>query len=116
MNFIKKYKLTIITIVLIFIAILMPGQDVPEVGIQGIDKIVHFTMFGVLTLCFYWEYIHSKGKAPQFMMTWLSLEAFAYLTEIMQLFANGRSYDMKDFIADSIGILLGLAFFKLLGK
>lgn len=110
----KHYKLTLIASVLILVAILMPGSDVPSVGIPNIDKLVHMGMFGTLSLCYYGEYISLYKKLPKFLGAWVCMEAYALLTEIMQLFAQGRSCDVIDFIADSIGILLVIVIFRVI--
>lgn len=106
-----QYKLTIISVVLILIAVLMPGSDVPSVGIPNIDKVVHAGMFGVLTLCFYGEYTWSNKRMPSLFLPALIIEAFALSTEFMQNFASGRSCDMKDFAADSVGIIAVILIF-----
>lgn len=115
-TFVRQYKLTIVSVILILIVILIPGSDVPSVGIPNIDKAIHCGMFGVLTLCFYSEYYWNKKGLPKFLMTWLILELFAWSTEIMQRFVAGRSYDLKDLLADSIGILLASSISMILKK
>ena len=108
MRYIKAYKLTIVAVVVILIAVLMPADDVPSVGIPNIDKFVHAGMFGGLTLCFYGEYLWKNKKLPKLIYSWLGIEGFAMITELLQYFAEGRSTDIKDFIADTIGIILGI--------
>lgn len=108
MKKIKAYKLTCIAIIFILIGILMPGSDVPSVGIPNIDKLVHLGMFMVLSLCFYGEYAWHNKKLPHTFWTWISIELYAVLTEFMQRFVEGRSCDFIDFVADSIGILLAI--------
>lgn len=105
-DFIKKYKFTLIAIILVLIAILMPGDDVPSVGIPNIDKVVHCGMFGFVTMCYYWEYYKAEKKAPIFIWSFLCLVAFGGLTELMQSFVPGRSCDYRDLIADTTGILI----------
>lgn len=108
MRYIKAYKLTIVAVVVILIAVLMPADDVPSVGIPNIDKFVHAGMFGGLTLCFYGEYLWNNKILPKLIYSWLGIEGFAMITELLQYFAEGRSTDTKDFIADTIGIILGI--------
>lgn len=116
LNKIYKYKLTIIAVILILIAIWMPSSDVPSVGIPNLDKVVHCGMFGVLALCFYGEYTWNHKNLPAFIAPWLVMEAFALSTEFMQILADGRSCDMKDFAADSVGIVLAVLVFRLIYK
>lgn len=101
-----EYKLTLIAVILVLIAIMMPGDDVPSVGIPNIDKVIHFGMFGTVTFCYYWENYHATLKVPPFIWIFLAIAAFAGLTEIIQIFVPGRSCDYKDLIADAIGILV----------
>jgi VanZ family protein len=112
----RNYRLTIISAILILIAVLMPGQNVPQVGVPGIDKIIHFSMFGVLTLCFYFEYSRHQKKLPRFFNTVLMIGAFGLLTEVMQLFTDSRSFDMRDLAVDLAGILIVSSVFKFYQK
>lgn len=105
-KFICQYKFTIISVILVLIAILMPGDDVPSVGIPHLDKVVHCGMFGFVTVCFYWDYYMEYKKAPHLVFTLVSIALFAGLTEILQLYAPDRSCDYRDLIADAIGIIL----------
>lgn len=114
MQLFKHYRLTLIAIILILIGILMPGNDVPSVGIPNIDKVVHLGMFATLSLCYYGEYVWHNKKLPQVFWPWIGMELYALLTEVMQLFVEGRSCDFIDFIADSIGILLVTVIFRVI--
>lgn len=105
-RFINQYKFTIIAVILVLIGILMPGDDVPSVGIPNLDKVVHCGMFGFVTLCFYWDYSRATHKMPRFVLSLAILILFAGSTEIMQMYVPGRSCDYRDLIADTIGILL----------
>lgn len=114
MKYINNYKLTCIVIILILIAILMPGSDVPSVGIPNIDKLIHLGMFAVLSVCFYGEYAWHHKKLPHTLGTWIGIEIYAVLTELMQKFVEGRSCDFLDFIADSAGIVLAIIIFRVI--
>lgn len=105
-SFIIKYKFTIISVILVLIAILMPGDDVPSVGIPNIDKVVHCGMFGFVTLCFYWDYYMAEKKMPHLIWTIVAVIAFGGLTEIMQACTPSRSCDYRDLIADTVGTIL----------
>lgn len=100
-----EYKFTILAVILVLIAILMPGKDVPSVGIPNIDKVVHFGMFGTITFCYYFESYYATSKIAPFIGVFLGVVAFAGLTEIMQIFVPGRSCDYRDLIADALGIV-----------
>lgn len=107
-TFIGKYKFTILSVVLVMIAIMMPGDDVPSVGIPHIDKVVHCGMFGFVTLCYYWDYFHVNHKAPSVFMPLVLIALFGGLTEVIQIYVPGRSCDYKDLLADSLGIVLAI--------
>ena len=105
-KFISQYKFTILSVVLVLIGILMPGDDVPSVGIPHLDKVVHCGMFGCVTICFYWDYFKAYKKVPRLIVTLILVILFGAITEIMQAYVPGRSCDYRDLIADSIGVIL----------
>lgn len=111
-----NYKFTILSVILILIAILMPSQDIPSVGIPGIDKMVHCGMFGFLTLCFYGEYYYKHKYNPKALYAIAVIEIYAVLTEFMQHFVEGRACDFVDWLADTLGIVLAVLVFRLLMK
>lgn len=112
MNLIKQYKLTIVVVILILVAILMPGDSVPSVGVPGMDKIIHFGMFFTLTATFSLEYLWQNRCLPHFVYAFLSIISFAFMTEVMQLFAINRSFDLKDLLADTVGFLIASFLWK----
>ena len=109
---IKNYKLTLVATLLILIGVLMPGGSVPNPGVPELDKLVHFGMFTVLTVCFYFEDSTYKKKLPRFIAVLIGMSLFALLTEIMQIFADARSFDLRDLAADILGIWIGSLLFK----
>lgn len=115
-NTIISYKITIVAVMLILIAILMPANDIPSVGIPGIDKVVHCGMFGFLTLCLYSEYYYKHKHKPKALYAMGTVAVYAAATEVMQHFVEGRSCDFIDWLADSVGIILAAAVFHLVIK
>ncbi|MDY3339355.1 VanZ family protein [Riemerella anatipestifer] len=70
---------------------------------QGIDKVVHFFTF--LILGFLFKVAYYKISFSYFFMIMLS---YALLTEILQDEMNyGRSLDVLDLFADTVGVLIG---------
>lgn len=114
MTYIKNYKFTLLSIILILVAVLMPADDVPSVTIPNIDKLVHVGMFSFLTLCFYGEYFFGNRKLPSLLLPWILLEGFAIITELLQYLAEGRSCDVKDLVADTIGIIVAIVIMRYL--
>lgn len=113
-NILINYKFTVGAVILILIAILMPANDIPSVGIPGIDKVVHCGMFGFLTLCFYGEYYYKHKRKPKGLYTMGIIGLYAALTEFMQHFVEGRSCDLIDWLADALGIILAVIVFHII--
>lgn len=109
-----SYKLTFLVTLLILYAVLMPGDDIPSVGIPGIDKIVHMGMFFTFTAVFSLEYLRCHDRLPHLLPTFLGVLLFALSTELMQGFlTTTRACDIKDLAADMLGMLLAYIGWKL---
>lgn len=106
MKKIMKYKFTEIVTIGILVAVLMPGSDVPSVGIPNIDKIVHFCMFALLAGWLAIEYHNIHLILPKWHISILGAILFGGLTEIMQHYVPGRSCDIKDLYFDSLGAII----------
>lgn len=67
------------------------------------DKIAHFGIFFIwAALCFL--SLFSREKVKQVLqITFVAIAIFAALTEVLQLFAEGRNADLLDFLADMAG-------------
>jgi VanZ family protein len=105
---------------IILIVTLIPGEAVPEVGIFGIDKVVHFALFGMVMLLSSiglkkWNDITSSSTKP-FLLTALYSIGLGILIEILQLFVPGRSFSFADMIANSVGVGLGYLAFLFIQK
>lgn len=95
----------------------MKGDNLPEVekflfGIP-IDKAAHFVMFlpyPVLASLSFIHKDHGIGRNMAILIT-LSVAGFglAYGTEVIQAQTGYRAYEIEDFIADSVGLLTGVA-------
>lgn len=99
----------------------MPGRDIPKSEFLfeiDFDKFVHAGIFGLLVILFCWPFyktgISRQRKVGYFIVIALLTSAFGYGTELIQKYwAEGRSYDLMDWLADSCG---ALAAFILCGK
>lgn len=99
-----KYATAVVSI-LIIIAVLIPGSNLPDVGMGGFDKIVHIGMFTVWAWAIRWDFQSEKFPYAIVFVTGL---LFSLLTEVLQLLVEGRSFDIYDMAADMIGLALGL--------
>ena len=113
-NYIRAYKLSSVAYVLIFIASVVPIPDIkPLRDFNLLDKWVHFVMYGVLSLCVWWDIYHIRRTkdftTKDFRRTTFYPMVFGGLMELVQRYCtNGlRSGDWIDFIANTIGVALG---------
>jgi VanZ family protein len=94
----------------------LPGEDLPDIDFWAIDiedKLAHVAVFGILGVLAFKARFDHLGKSPLDRKAyWLIVSlgwAYAAFTEIMQgLVFVGRFASVKDFIADCIGMLLGM--------
>jgi len=100
-----KYA-TLVVSLLIIIAVLIPGPDLPDVDIGGFDKLIHIGMFG--TWAFAVRYDFDRSPFP-YLVFFLTGIVFSGLTEVLQLLVDGRSFDLYDMAADAVGLLAGFA-------
>ena len=100
-----KYATTIVTI-LILIAVLIPGSNLPDVNIFGFDKVVHVGMFGLWAIAVRHDFNSPEFK---FFVAFIVGLSFSLLTEVLQILVEGRSFDVFDIVADAIGLGTGFA-------
>ena len=87
----------------------VPADNIPDLGVVGADKFVHFTeflVFGILLL----RALSSNLKISLFWIAVLSIIVFCFyaaIDELHQLWIPGRCVDIFDFLADVSGALLG---------
>lgn len=104
-------------IYLICIGVLCFGRfestpDVPRflLGIP-MDKIVHMIMFIPLPIISLYAFYREKGKLGSFVLflvlMYLAGLMLAAGIEIGQMFTGYRSYELLDFVADTVGLVIG---------
>jgi hypothetical protein len=89
--------------VLVSLAVLFaPASDVPSAP-AGVDKLVHAGLFAALAVTGRWAGISARGLVPL-------LIGYAAVSEVVQgLSPLDRSMSIADWVADVVGVLLGLA-------
>jgi hypothetical protein len=99
--------LTIVATLVVLVAVMLPGDDVPDFDLPGLDKVVHAILFGcwALALRFDWDRLRAR---PLLLMA--AVAVLGPLTEAMQLFSPGRSFELLDIAADLAGAALATAF------
>jgi VanZ family protein len=111
-HILKKYPLSCLCIVVIWILCLVPIPETPLSKIKMIDKWTHFVMFGGLCTVLWIEYgLHhyAINKKRTLFYAIILPVLMGGLIEIVQQTCTGgtRSGDFIDFLADAIGVALG---------
>ena len=119
---IKKFIPGIAWFFLVLSLCCIPGYDLPKADnwmIQlNYDKLIHVGLFAVLAFLFMYPIIKAalskKEKWHYCIKLALATMVWGYTTEVIQkFFIPGRSYDLTDWLSDSIGGLVALIFCKL---
>lgn len=98
----------------------MPTGELPEVSFSAADKLVHGLIYFILINL--WAAFFYLKKNLHFNINWVSILFFSILLygiiiEILQgLFTASRIADIFDVLANLIGSLLGILFFKSIKK
>ncbi len=107
-----RYQLPAIGyMVLIFVMSAIPKLGVPDVGLHWEDKIAHLVEYLVLAFllarAFYFQ--NWRPLTIRDAVRWAVVVAIVYAAtdEIHQYFVPGRFADVTDWVADSMGAVLG---------
>ena len=105
----RRYNfLVIIFCLVIILGSSIPGNSIPELGIFGMDKLLHvleYFIFGYLLI----NSVSDKTQYPVYLSFVLGI-CFALIDETYQLTVIGRSSSSFDVIADAIGLTLAIIF------
>lgn len=116
---IKKFIPGIAWFFVVLVLICMPGKDVPEVGwligIPNFDKAVHVGIFCVMGVLFCWPFYkslyNSLKRRKYFLCIAIAVSIWGLTTEFIQKFyVPGRSFDLMDWAADSVGAIIAYLF------
>lgn len=113
----KKFLPGIAWFFLVLILICLPGDDLPKVGdwMSAIyfDKWVHVGLFSILAFLFMIPFCNSDIpltiKWSFIIKIAISVSIWGLTTEFIQkFFIPGRSFDLLDWAADSVGVVLAV--------
>ena len=110
---VKRYPATSFLIVAIWIICLVPiPENVPLGDVPMMDKWTHFVMYGTLCVVMWWEYLRQhpqKNAGKLFLLAFVAPIVMSGLIELAQAHLTGgnRSGDWLDFVANTIGVVLG---------
>ena len=88
-----------------YILAILPQDEVPRLTPFG-DKSNHFLAFAVLTILL----LHAYRTKYITAFAWMLL--YGIFIEVSQLFTVNRSSEILDVVADTIGIVIGIAIYK----
>ena len=97
----------------LFLLCLIPSNEVPNVNIPFIDKWVHFVLFAAFS--FFWLTAFPSLKWERLIIVFTFSVITGWLVEELQgqLTMLGRSKDVWDIWADSVGGAIGVLFFAI---
>lgn len=104
----------------ILVLICLPNDEIPKIGwLTSIDfdKVIHVGIFGLLTVLFCWPFYNSplanEARLRYFIKIAIATCIWGLTTEFIQkFFIPGRSFDLFDWAADSLGALIAFWFCK----
>jgi VanZ family protein len=101
---------------LIFVGCLYPGRELPHVQVPLIDKWTHFVLFGVFA--FLWLCACPAYTRKSLLLLFLIATGMGVFIELLQGLITflGRSMELMDVVADSVGGMLGIAVFLLCAR
>lgn len=112
-HFFKKYPLTLLCIVVIWVlCLLKPPSNMPKMGL-GADKWAHMLMYLGTCGVMWFEYFRVHQRSQRFRVFWYAVVfpiAMSGIIELAQTYlTTNRSGDWWDFAANSLGVVLAAA-------
>lgn len=102
----RRWLAPIAWTVVILVLTSLPGSRIPSVAVPGVDKIVHFVLYGVLGLLIA-RALDRRGVARAALLAILIGASFGAVDEWHQRFIAGRSPSAADWAADVAGAAVG---------
>lgn len=114
----KKYIPALLWALLILFLSGFPGNKIPVVSFKFTDKIAHFIMYAVLSVLLLFGKTNNKSLSFNVnVLVILICVCYGGFMEFLQntIFIN-RSGNWYDFLANTIGVFLGVLFFPFIRK
>ncbi len=117
----KKFIPGIAWFFLVLTLICLPGEDFPKVDdwmdVIFFDKWVHAGLFAVLAFLFMLPVCTSNATAKTKWLFMIKIAmavcVWGLTTEFIQkFFITGRAFDLLDWAADSVGVIIAIVFCK----
>lgn len=113
----RKYRTTLVLLVIVTILSTMWVESLPKVDIPNVDKPVHFLMYATLTMTIFIDHTHwLKVKSNRWIYLIAPLIAIAYggLMELVQALLPWRGCSIWDFLANCIGAAIATTIFVII--
>ncbi len=109
----KKY-LFFAYLLLITALSLWPSDNMPDVMLfPYADKLIHLCMYSGFTFLMLWAWPVTFSGYRQFL-PFLAVVAYGFFMETLQrISVLGRSFDLRDALANSLGFFPGWVFYKI---
>jgi VanZ family protein len=115
-KFLEKRKILLVYVplvlywIILFTATTIPGNQLPDIHLS--DKIEHFSAFFVLAILLNLTMIYQRKSLLLFnyaaLVTIIICLSYGAIDELHQMFIPGRSADLRDWLADSAGVIIGV--------
>ena len=104
----------IVLTVAVFYVSLLPKQEIPEVNLLQVDKLVHFTLYFLLTVIYFFGFFRTKNNSLwQKLTPALVAISIGLIVEFLQHFATStRFFDVFDIFANALGAFFGFYLLK----
>ena len=110
----KKFIPGIAWFFIVLIIMCTPGDEIPTVDWLNrisFDKVVHIGVFTLLAILFCWPFnrsdFNTKERLHYFIKVCIAVSIWGLTIEFIQkYFIPGRSFDLLDWAADSLGALI----------
>jgi VanZ family protein len=105
-------------LLLIFIASSIPGEEIPKIGFEFSDKLIHAVVYLILFILFFYSLKYQtksvKLRNNAIMFAGIFSALYGVTDEIHQKFVPMRSCEFSDWVADVTGVILGIFLVKFL--
>ncbi len=113
-----KYNIfTLLWLVIVFLLVLITGENIASMEYPHIDKVVHVLLFSALSFMMNSGFVKQdrsmklRFKAPIYAVSLAALAAL--LIELLQWAVTQRPFDGFSFLSDLVGCILGYFLFIL---
>ncbi len=111
-SFFRDQLPAIVWAIVIFIGSSIPSDDFPDMSIFQYDKLIHITIFYIFGLCIYRAFslfwVKGRFSWSRGLFTLLTVSIYGVVDEFHQRYVPGRTADVWDATADTIGCALAV--------